>query len=125
METMEANIEIVRSGSTLPFVKIILPIWEKPTDDGFILVSIPFLNLETIAETSDEIEIAAEEAIHCFFIAAEKFGQGLEKEIESLGWRKQHGAQPDNDTLFNLTRKDPVFNGMMNTGSAMALQIAV
>lgn len=88
MNNSEANIEIIRRSSNEISISVSMPVWTKLSEfDNNILVKIPLLNIETIAKNELDSEIAIKEAIQSFCIASEKFGQGIEKELQSLGWQ--------------------------------------
>jgi len=85
VKNIEANIKISRGDRNI-FVSVEIPIWNKPSKDGNIFVSIPFLGIETIAANENDTEAAINEVICSFCIVSEKFGQGIEKELQELGW---------------------------------------
>lgn len=82
----EANIEITRKGDKLISISVLMPVWSKPSNCGNLLVKLPFLAIDTIAKDENDAETAIKEALQSFCIVAEKFGQGVEKELQSLGW---------------------------------------
>ena len=86
MKTNEANIKISRNENKITSIAVFMPIWTKQSDQGNLLVQLPLLGINTIAKDEKDAEIAIEEAIASFCIVAEKFGQGVEKELISLGW---------------------------------------
>lgn len=89
MNITEANIEITRTGIKLASISISMPVWSKKSEfDENILVKLPLLDIDTIAKNELDTEIAIKEAIQSFCIAAEKFGQGIEKELQALGWKR-------------------------------------
>jgi hypothetical protein len=86
MNTTEANIKITRKGGKIDSISVLMPIWNKQSDHGNLLVNLPLLGIDTIAKDEKDAEKAIEEAIISFCIVSEKFGQGVEKELLSLGW---------------------------------------
>jgi len=86
MNTTEANIKVTRNGGKIDSISVLMPIWNKQSDHGNLLVKLPLLGIDTIAKDEKDAEKAIEEAIISFCIASEKFGQGVEKELLSLGW---------------------------------------
>ena len=81
----EANIEITRNGEKLA-VSVLMPVWNRFADHGNLLVELPLLGINTIAKDENDADKAIEEAIASFCFAADKFGQGIEKELQALGW---------------------------------------
>ena len=89
MNTIEANIEITRANDKLVSISVSMPVWSKESEfDGNIHVHLPLLDIDTIASDEKDAEFAIKEAIQSFCIASEKFGEGLEKELQALGWKQ-------------------------------------
>jgi hypothetical protein len=86
MQISEANIQITRNGGKLSSISVSMPVWSKHADDGNLIVFLPMLGLETIAKDDNDAEQAIEEAIISFCIASERWGQGLDKELQALKW---------------------------------------
>lgn len=84
--TFEANIRISRSDSKHVTVDVSMPIWSKPSEHGHLVIKLPLIGIETIALDESDSDRAIEEAITSFCIAADRFGQGVEKELQALGW---------------------------------------
>lgn len=116
MNIVEANIEITRSGEKLTSISVLMPVWSKPSEfDGNTIVKLPLLAIETIAKDDQDAEKAIEEALKSFCIAAEKHGQGLEKELQALGWSQVD--QAGKPVLgFNVTDTDAVIDRLIQTG---------
>lgn len=88
MQTLEANIEITRVDKKLVSISVSMPVWSKESEfDSNILVKLPLLDIDTIASSDKDAEFAIKEAIQSFCIASEKFGEGIEKELQALGWK--------------------------------------
>lgn len=84
MEHSKSIIEIARGMSV--DIKLIMPILVK-NNEHTRNISIPLFGLKTYSTCEDEdTKDAIDEALKCFFIAAEKHGKGIEKELVSLGW---------------------------------------
>jgi hypothetical protein len=81
---IEANIEITRNGEKLA-ISVLMPVRNRLTDHGNLFVELPLLGINTIAKDENDIDKAVEEAIMSFCVAANKFGQGIEKELQALG----------------------------------------
>ena len=115
MNITEANIEITREGQRLTSISVFMPIWNKESDFGNILVQLPLLAVETIAKSEEDAEFAIEEALKCFCIAAERFGQGIEKELQALGWTQvdQNGKPV---LGYNVSDTDAVIDRLLQTG---------
>lgn len=121
MKTSEANIEIIRDNEKLSSISVIMPTWHKIEDDNeFVTVNIPLFGLKTFAKNDDDTIVAINEALKCFCISSERFGQGIEKELQVLGWTfvKTEG----NRTLLNysIESNNFVFEQIMETGDQFA-----
>lgn len=116
MNIPEANIEIMRNGDKLVSISVSMPIWSKESEfDGNILVKLPLLAINTIAKDEDDAEIAIKEAIQSFCIAAEKFGEGVESELQALGWKRvDHNG---NHVLgYCVSEPDALIERLLQTG---------
>ncbi len=109
---VEANLAITRENGVLSFISLVLPVWIKCED--IFSISIPMFHLKTFAKNESEIQVAVEEAVKSFCIAAEKFGRGLEAELGELGWSKE-----DSDLSFNLPQSD-VMQQIIETAETFA-----
>lgn len=81
---IEANIEITRNGKKLA-ISVLMPVRNRLTHHDNLFVELPLLGINTIAKDENDIDKAVEEAITSFCIASNKFGQGIEKELQALG----------------------------------------
>lgn len=118
MNTIEANIEITRAGDKLVSISVSMPVWSKESEfDSNIHVQLPLLNIDTIASDEKDAEFAIKEAIQSFCIASEKFGEGLEKELQSLGWKRVD--QDGNHVLgFCVSETDDLLDRLLQTGDS-------
>ena len=116
MTTIEANIEITRTGDKLVSISVSMPVWSKESEfNGNILVKLPLLNIDTVARDEKDAEFAIKEAIQSFCIASEKFGEGVEKELQSLGWKQVD--QDGNHILgFCVSEADELLDRLLQTG---------
>ncbi len=116
MNIIEANIEITRAGEKLVSISVSMPVWSKESEfDGNILVQLPLLDIDTIAKDEQDAEIAIKEAIQSFCVAAEKFGEGIEKELQALGWKRVD--QNGNPVLgFCVSETDDLLERLLQTG---------
>jgi hypothetical protein len=116
MNTIEANIEITRAGDKLVSVSVSMPVWSKQSEfDGNIHVQLPLLDIDTIANDEKDAEFAIKEAIQSFCIASEKFGEGIEKELQALGWKQVD--QDGNHILgFCVSETDELLDRLLQTG---------
>lgn len=120
------SMEITRNGLIISAVKVIMPTWDRKGDDGKTYVSIPFLGLETYGINDEDVDLAIEEVIKCFVIAAEKNGLGLESELEFLGWEKVQNQPIEKEhSLFNVIPKESVYESIVNTGDTRALMFEI
>lgn len=116
MNNTEANIEITRAGDKLVSISVSMPVWSKVCEfDGNIHVQLPLLDIDTIASNEKDSEFAIKEAIQSFCIASEKFGEGIEKELEALGWKRVD--QNGNHILgFCVSETDDLLDRLLQTG---------
>lgn len=120
MQTNEANIEITRKDKKLFSISVVMPMWDKIGDDGFLKIDIPLFSIRTFAKNDEDAEIAIEEAIKVFCINAEKFGAGLENELRILGW--SHNTENDEtiSMVYNVSDTNVVMEQIMETGEQYA-----
>lgn len=116
MNITEANIEIKRTANKHVSISVSMPVWSKESEfDGNILVKLPLLDIDTIASNEQDAEIAIKEAIQSFCIAAEKFGEGIEKELQALGWKRvDHNGNPI--LGFCVSETDELLERLFRTG---------
>ena len=117
----EVSMEITRNGNALSAVKVIMPTWNRTGADNKVYVSIPFLGIETCGESPEDADTAVKEALKCFILISEKYGLGLESELEFLGWDRKESDQ--HHSLFNVQPKNRAFESMVNTGDSRAIQL--
>jgi len=116
MEDFKANIKIVRHGEELFSIAVIMPFWNRLKEDNTILVDIPLFGIKTFARNEEDAEVAVDEAVRSFCIAAEKFGKGIEAELASLGWRFEEEEDEDENSMLNYNPHDAVLAQIMETG---------
>jgi len=116
MITTEANIKITRNRGKLISISVFMPIWNKQSEYGNILVQIPLLGIDTLANDEKDAEKAIDEAIASFCIVAEKFGLGIEKELQALGWISVEGEIGVPTLGFNVSDTDAMLERLMQTG---------
>lgn len=116
METTEANIIISRIDGKVASISVQMPIWSKESEfDKNLLVKLPLLGIDTIAKNDEDAEIAIKEAIQSFCMAAEKFGEGLESELQALGWKRVD--EDGNHILgFCVSETDALLDRLLQTG---------
>lgn len=116
--------KISRRGGELVGVSIIMPTWLEKRENGSFCVKLPLLgDIQSYAESEEDVTVAVNEVVELFCRAAEKFGKGLEKELELLGW-VQSLPKAKNKTVALLRYKSnnsPVFESMAQTGLPTAL----
>ncbi|MFB9842686.1 hypothetical protein [Mucilaginibacter ginsenosidivorans] len=121
----EPTFEIFREDGVLISVKAIIPTWTKQADDGSIEILLPHLGGATIfVESEDDVDKTIDDMFKAFCIMVEKHGNGLEHELEAIGWKsfKKHKV---NQSLLNMLPERPVYDFMINTGSTRVLQTAI
>jgi len=120
--TTETIIEVTRKSGTLSSIKVIMPAWNEHSEDGKILTRMPMLGgLITYALDEADAEVAIREAIHCFCLAAEKHGMGVERELMTIGWCIS--AEESDTTIMRMPSSTPMFDLMIETGETKALDI--
>jgi hypothetical protein len=112
--TTEASITITKDEGKITFISVQMPIWTKWNDFGNLSVRIPLLGLETIAKDDNDAEKAIEEAIVSFCVVAEKFGQGIEKELAVLGWR----CAGNDNLAYDINDTDVVLEEIFKTSES-------
>ena len=116
MNTIEANIEITRANDKLVSISVSMPVWSKVSEfDGNFHVHLPLLDIDSIASDEKDAEFAIKEAIQSFCIASEKFGEGLEKELQALGW-KQVDQNGNHILGFCVSETDELLDRLLQTG---------
>lgn len=116
MRTVDANIEINRIGGKLSSISVVMPIWDKHSEDGFISVDIPLFGIKSIAINEEDATLAVNEAIHLFCFNSENFGEGLEKELHHIGWRFINKGKDKTTMSFRISNRDTVLDQIMQTG---------
>lgn len=118
----EPIIEVIRHNEKLSSLKVIMPIWNESGEDNKIYTKIPLLGgLKTYSINENDTDIAVKEAIECFCIAAERYGNGLENELENIGWVLTLSS--DNRTVLNIDSSNSMFNLVLQTGETTALDL--
>lgn len=107
-------IEITRELNKLHSVKVIMPIWKKADIDNIIYVNMPLLGLSTYGKNIEDTDLAIEETITAFCLASEKFGLGLESELDFFGWKRKH--EYENSVIFAIDIENPFMEDVMDTG---------
>jgi hypothetical protein len=123
METSnEPIIEVIRNSGKLTSIKVIMPTWNELGEDNKVYTKMPMLGgLVTYSLNELDSDLAVKEAIQCFCSAAEKFGIGLEKELQSLGWKIV--SENENHIVLSIQSEMPVFELMLETGDTKAMDI--
>lgn len=111
----EANIKISRNGGKLA-ISVLMPVWNRLTDHGNLLVELPLLGINTIAKDENDANKAIEEAIASFCIAADKLGQGIEKELQVLGWVTVDNVSGEPLLGYCVSDTDAVLERLIQTG---------
>ncbi len=93
-----------------------MPVWNKISEQGNLIVKLPLLGIETIAKNEKDAEKAIEEAIASFCIAADKFGQGIEKELQALGWIAVDNENGEPLLGYNVADTDALLERLIQTG---------
>lgn len=116
MNTQEANIKITRNGNKLTSISVFMPIWDKKSDHGNLLIQLPLLGISTIANDENDADKAIEEALTSFCIVAERLGEGVEKELQALGWVVVDNESGEPELGYNVSDPDDVLDRLIKTG---------
>ena len=112
----EATIKLLKVVGKVKSISIFMPIWEKTSEHGNLFINLPLLGLETIAKDNTDSEAAIREIISSFCTVAEKFGQGIEKELQALGWVHVDDETGEPIMGYNVSDADSVIERIMQTG---------
>ena len=118
----EANIKITRENGKLISISVTMPFWlEDIAHDvpevtiPIFEVTIPGLNAITFAGSIAEAEVEVGRILKDFCVHAEKSGQGLEKELEAIGWtRAEHSEEPA--LGYNFDKVDEMLEQILKNG---------
>jgi hypothetical protein len=116
MTQLSASIEVVRDGNKLKNVKALMPVWAKKEANGVLLVQIPLLGLETLANNENEIKQRVNELFKAFCRLSESHGLGFETELATLGW-----LEGKNKHAFSLNAPS-AFERVLETGEQNILE---
>ncbi len=119
-----ASIELTRTAEK-SVLNVLMPVWTTIEDDCSIRVDMPMFEMSIFVSEDAEIEAAVGEAVHAFFWAAEKHGEGFGKELEKIGWLAT--TQQSKRKAFSIKphKNDVIFNGMMKTGHSQLVSMSV
>ena len=124
-KTVSGNIEIKRVKGKLDTVSVVMPIWDKTIEDGFLSINIPLFAISTFAKNESDIDQAVREAITLFCTNAEKFGNGLESELRILGWNSGETKNNMTTLSFEVSQRNQVFGQVMQTGEQFAEKLDI
>lgn len=114
----EATIEIQRDRhGVLDSVSVVMPIWDKEDSDGSTILHLPFFALKLYAFDDIDANDVINNAIKGFCFNCEKFGLGLESELELMGWTK---VDPNN-LIYKVDNF--VYEQMVHTGDKQSSKI--
>ncbi|MEZ2446110.1 hypothetical protein AB6805_30555 [Chitinophaga sp. RCC_12] len=116
MSTTEANIKITRNGDKLASIAVSMPVWNKISDHNHLLIKLPLLGIDTIAKDEMDAEKAIEEAIISFCIVADKHGQGIEKELQALGWKSFSCDNNEPGLEYDVPESEDMLERLLETG---------
>lgn len=116
------TIQVVRESNILSLVKVIMPMWYKLDSDGITHVKMPLLSLSTFGKGEEDVEVAIRETITCFCLGADKFGLGLESELEFNGWIKL--KERSGESVFIWKHEDS-FDEILETGEETAMEVNI
>lgn len=119
---IDISMKITRNDHKLSSVSVIMPTWNRKSEDGKIYASIPFLGLETCGLDESDLDTAIEEALTCFCIAAEKHGLGLESELQFLGWTQAEPLDENHSILSNNAGNESMV-AALSTGDTRAIKV--
>lgn len=124
-DTNVATVEVIKSGDKLSMVNFVMPIWFTKLDDETFKVDIPLLGISTVAYDEQDIDAAVSEASHSFVIASERFGNGVEKELENVGWKLENNKAktPKKHVLNVVSHKSSIEDRLFKTGTPTSLRL--
>lgn len=114
--TTSSNFKINRTKGGHISISVLMPIWNKQLDSGNLLIHLPLLNIETYAQNELDSVEAIKEAIASFCIVSEKFGQGIENELQSIGWKSINSVSGEIDLGYCASDPDSMLERIMQTG---------
>ena len=127
MKNRETKIEIVRQHGELQSVSVLMPTWDKIENDNSISINIPLFGLKSHVFNNMDHSETLSDTVKAFCMAAEKYGNGLESELNILGWEFCDDSSDDNiSMIYPITSRDTVIEQIMSTGEtqAMILELA-
>jgi len=124
-KTTSGSIEIKRSKGKLDTITVVMPIWDKTIEDGFLSINIPLFAVSTFAKDVSDIDEAVREAITLFCVNSEKFGKGLENDLRVLGWNHGKTIKELTTLTFEVSQKNQVFGQVMQTGEQFAEKLDI
>ena len=68
MNTTEANIKVTRNGGKIDSISVLMPIWNKQSDHGNLLVKLPLLGIDTIAKDEKDAKMKLRNSQYFFMI---------------------------------------------------------
>ncbi len=117
MNTNNANIDIIRdANSKLISVSVVMPIWDKASQDGMIAVNVPHFGIKTFAKDLNDAETAIKESLKAFCINAEKFGNGLESELKIMGWNFDRPSEGSIKMFYEVPQNSVILDQILETG---------
>lgn len=75
----------------------------------------PLFHTQTWARDEADVEIAVEQSVKSFCKVAEKFGQGLEKELQAMGWIIINDKTNEPAMEFDIRNIDAALNQILRT----------
>lgn len=124
-KTISGSIEIKRNRGKLDSISVVMPIWDKTIEDGFLSINIPLFAISTFAKDESDIDQSVREAIQLFCINSEKFGNGLENELRVLGWNHGETKKQTTALSFEVSQRNQVFGQVMQTGEEFAEKLDI
>jgi len=86
MSTIEPLIIITRMDNKIVTISAAIPVYIESGHEGFIEVHLPLLASMTWALNKNDIRNAVESTLISLCLGAERLGNGIERELESIGW---------------------------------------
>lgn len=109
----EATLEITRGQSgRLDVVKVIMPVWHKEIDNRTQKVDMPFLGMKFNVFGDMDMNQTCNDAVKSFCTLCEISGEGLEKELQLMGWERSS----DSIFVFKIKESNFVFEQIIHTG---------
>jgi len=113
MRIIEPSIIIGRTGDKLTSISVAMPVKVERSFDGSLKVNLPLFGTHSWANDENGVEKAVEAEVILFCRGAEKFGDGIEKELQYLGWKMVSVKDEVRVFAYRVSNTDVRLAGML------------